>query len=85
MNTERHTVDIKASGSHVSKLARKIQTVKERVRAHVHSLPFVICKIMIIFCVMFCVSRVNLQASTPVTDSVTRMYGRFYTGIPYTV
>ena len=57
-------VNIVGPGQHVPQIERLIQTVKQRIRGYDSTLPFVMCKILLIFCVAFCVSRVNLQPST---------------------
>ena len=57
-------VDISGAGGHVSRIERKIQTVKERVRAHIsHQLPFALTTLGIAMLVLFCVSRLNYQTS----------------------
>ena len=56
-------LDISGPGQHVPVIERKIQTVKERVRAHVNNLPFVMTKLLLTMCVLFCVSRINMQPS----------------------
>ena len=55
-------VDISGAGGHVARIERKIQTVKERVRAHIsHHLPFTLNTLGIAMLVLFCVSRLNFQ------------------------
>ena len=57
-------VDISGAGGHVARIERKIQTVKERVRAHIaHQLPFTLTALGISMLVLFCVSRLNYQTS----------------------
>ena len=53
-------VDVSGAGGHVARIERKIQTVKERVRAHMsHQLPFTLTTLGVAMLVLFCVSRLN--------------------------
>jgi hypothetical protein len=45
-----------------------IRLLKERVRGYMHSLCFVMNRQILVGCVMFCVSRINLQPSSTSTD-----------------
>ena len=45
----------------VAVVERKIQTIKSRVRSVVLSLPFPLCKILLVCCVLFCISRINMS------------------------
>jgi hypothetical protein len=54
------TIETSGLGQHVAQIERSIQTVKGRFRAHRNDLPFVLCTSLIILCVMFCVSKINL-------------------------
>ena len=57
-------IDISGAGGHVSRIERRIQVVKERVRAHMcHHLPFTLTNVGITMCAMYCVSRLNYQPS----------------------
>ena len=57
-------VDISGAGGHVARIERKIQTVKERVRAFMaHQLPFTLTTLGVAMLVLFCVSRLNYQTS----------------------
>ena len=57
-------IDISGAGGHVSRIERRIQVVKERVRAHMcHHLPFTLTNLGITMCAMYCVSRLNYQPS----------------------
>ena len=57
-------VDVSGAGGHVARIERKIQTVKERVRAHIaHQLPFTLTTLGVAMLVLFCVSRLNYQTS----------------------
>ena len=58
-------VDISGAGGHVSRIERKIQTVKERVRAYIsYQLPFTLTYLGVAMLVLFCVSRLNYQVSS---------------------
>jgi hypothetical protein len=53
-------VTVHASPNKVPKAERKIQTIKNRVRSVVMSLPFPLSRVMMVFCVLWCVSKLNL-------------------------
>ena len=58
-------VDISGAGGHVSRIERKIQTVKERLRAYIsYQLPFTLTYLGVAMLVLFCVSRLNYQVSS---------------------
>ena len=63
-------------GQHVPTVERTIRTVKERVRTLVHELPYVMDELIMRYCVLFSVSRLNLVPSTVnMTEcSPTEMY-----------
>ena len=48
------------AGAHVHVVERKVQEVKERVRGVINSLPFKLALTLIVWLVLFCVSRINL-------------------------
>ena len=72
-------LDISGPGQHVSVIERKIQTVKERVRAHVNDLPYVMTRPLLTMCVLFCVSRLNMQPSRMSTSRISPL--EQFTGI----
>ena len=57
-------IDVSGAGQHVARVERMIRVVKERVRIYSNTLPFTMCKILLTWCVYFCVSRINFQPST---------------------
>lgn len=58
-------VDISGAGGHVARIERKVQTVKERLRAYIaHQLPFTLTYLGVAMLVLFCVSRLNYQVSS---------------------
>jgi predicted lactoylglutathione lyase len=61
-------VETAGPGQHVPVVERRIQTVKERVRAYENSLPFVMTRLLLVMCVLFCVSRINMQPSRTTQD-----------------
>jgi hypothetical protein len=65
MKDELHNMgidlDISGPGQHIAQVERKIRVVKERVRVYSSTLPYIMCKILLVWCVYFCVSRLNLQ------------------------
>ena len=53
-------LDISGAGGHVSRVERRIRTIKGRVRAHIsHKLPYSLTALGIAMLVLFCVSRMN--------------------------
>ena len=52
-------VDISGAGGHVPRVERRIQLVKERVRAYSHYLPFTMPLLVLSMCVLYVVSRLN--------------------------
>ena len=57
-------VDVSAAGGHVARIERRIQMVKERIRAHINGrLPFTPNELCLIYLALFCVSRINCQQS----------------------
>ncbi len=48
-------------GEHEPVAEQKIKTVKERVRVFEHKLPFVMTVLLLVWCVYFCVGRLNMQ------------------------
>lgn len=64
-------VDTCGPGQHVPVIERKIQDVKTRVRAHVNTLPYVMTKLLLTMCVLFCISRLNMQPSRTSTSSIS--------------
>ena len=60
-------------GQHVSPVERLNQEVKKRVRSHEHGLPFVMCKVVLIYCVLFCMRCINLQPSSTSIDRISPM------------
>jgi hypothetical protein len=64
-------VEVAGPGQHSSSAERLIRTVKERVRAHETSMPYVLTKLLLIFLVLFCVSRINLCPNSQSLDGVS--------------
>ena len=54
-------VDISGAGGHVARVERRIRVIKERVRTHIHHLPYTLSMIGLSMCVLYCVSRLNYQ------------------------
>jgi hypothetical protein len=53
-------VDISGAGGHVSRVERKIQTIKQRVRSHICGrLPFTLNILGLSMLALFCISRLN--------------------------
>jgi hypothetical protein len=47
-------------GQHVPVVERKIRLIKERVRAHIHSLPFNLSQSLLVYLIYYVVSRINM-------------------------
>jgi len=58
-------------GQHIPQVERLIQTIKKRVRAHRHDLPFTMGKVLTEKCVLFCMSRWNMIASANSLDNTS--------------
>ena len=57
-------VDITGAGGHVARIERRIQMIKERVRAHICGrLPFTLSFLGLSMLILYCVSRINYQPS----------------------
>lgn len=64
-------VSIAGPGQHVSVVERMAQTVKSRFRCHELALPFVMTHTLLVYCMRFCMSCVNLQPSAMSVDKVS--------------
>jgi hypothetical protein len=64
-------VSIVGPGKHASVVERMAQTVKIRFRCHELSLPFVMKHTILVYCMRFCMSCVNLQPSATSIDKVS--------------
>ena len=60
-------VNFAGPGQHVPVVENKIRQCKERVRAHIHSLPYQLPSFLMKFLVLFCVSRLNMMPSASKT------------------
>ena len=60
-------------GQHVSPVERLNQEFKKRVRSHEHGLPFVMCKVVLIYCILFCMRCINLKPSSTSIDRISPM------------
>ena len=65
------SVQIAGPGQHAPVAERMIQTVKQRVRAFDNTLPFVMDRKILVYCTLFCVRSINLQASSTSTDKTS--------------
>jgi Reverse transcriptase (RNA-dependent DNA polymerase) len=57
-------VDISGAGGHVARVERRIQVVKERMRTHMHHLPFALSFQCLTMLALYCVSRLNYEPSS---------------------
>ena len=61
-------VDVAGTGQYLPVIERKIKTIKVKVRAHENSLPYVMTRLLLTMCVLFCVSRLNMHPSRLMND-----------------
>jgi hypothetical protein len=68
-----HGVDIQpcASGQHVPEIERANRVLKERVRCHIHGLPYLMCRTLLVMCVYVCVATINWQRQSTSVDKVS--------------
>ena len=71
LNSEGIVVDMSGPGQHVPVVERKIQTIKQRVRCYENSLPYTMTKLLLVMCVAFCVSHINMQPSRTSHDRIS--------------
>ena len=57
-------VDVSGAGGHVARVERRIQVVKERMRTHIHHLPFALSLLALSMLALYCVSRLNYEPSS---------------------
>jgi hypothetical protein len=57
-------VDTSGAGGHVARVERRIQVVKERMRTHIHHLPFALSQLALSMLALYCVSRLNYEPSS---------------------
>jgi hypothetical protein len=71
LNAMGIVVEVAGPGQHVPQIERYAQTVKNKVRCYDSSLPYVMTKILLIFCVYFCVRCTNLVPNSNSMDDVS--------------
>lgn len=71
LNSKGIIVDTAGPGQHVPIVERKIQTVKQRVRSYENSLPFIMTRLLLTMCVIFCISRLNMHPSRTSTNRLS--------------
>jgi hypothetical protein len=54
-------LDVVSKNQHVPRIERVCRVVKERVRAHLNTLPFILPFRLLKFLVMFCIATINMQ------------------------
>ena len=57
-------VDVSRAGGHVARVERRIQVIKERMRTHMHHLPFALSLLCLSLLALYCVSRLNYEPSS---------------------
>jgi len=73
-------VNIAGPEQHVPAIEAKIKQLKERVRCHLTSLPFKLTRLMLVWLVFFCVSRINMMPSTLWSPSTTESPREMFLG-----
>jgi hypothetical protein len=63
-------LEVSGSGQHVPVAENKIRQVKERVRSHVATLPYMLPKFFMRWLVFFCVMRLNMLPSKSRSDGI---------------
>ena len=75
MTTELETagmiVNPAGPNQHVPVVENKIRQIKERVRATLHSLPYVLAASLMTWLVLFSVSRINMMPTTTRADKIS--------------
>ena len=71
LNEKGYIVNPAGPGDHVKRIERQIRTVKERVRCHVTSSPFAYSSILLIYCVLFCTQRLNMELKSTRMDNIS--------------
>jgi hypothetical protein len=62
------SLDIVSKGQHVPKPERMGRVIKERIRAHLNTLPFILPFKLLKFLVMFCIATINMQPNLHRSD-----------------
>ena len=70
-----------ASGKHVPVVENKIKQIKERVRAHIHGIPYLLPHRMLKYLVYYCVIRLNQMPSSSRGDGSITSPAEQFTGI----
>ena len=73
LNSRVITVEPAAPGAHVPRAERSIQEIKGFARSFENSLPYVMSRTILTFCVLYCVSTMNLMIPTNGTLQVSPM------------
>ena len=73
LNSRGIIVEPAAPGAHVPRAERSIQEIKGFARSFENSLPYVMSRTILTFCVLYCVSTMNLMIPTNGTLQVSPM------------
>ena len=65
------TTNTSGPGEHVARAERMIRRVKNVVRGFDSTLPYVMTRLLLVFCVLFAASRINLQPSAISRDKIS--------------
>jgi hypothetical protein len=77
------TVNASAAGKHVPVVENDIRTLKSRVRTHIHALPFNLCRLLLVWLVLNCVSGLNMEPSSTHLDNFSPREVFLQRGINY--
>ena len=64
---------VHASTGKVPHAERKVQTLKGRIRSVTMSLQYALCRALLVLCVLFCASRLNMVASSARPNNICTM------------
>ena len=60
-----------SAGKHVSAIENNIKTIKARVRTDIHALPFRLCRTLLVWLVLYCISHLNMEPTSTNTDDLS--------------
>ena len=76
-------VNPSSAGKHVPVIENDVKTLKSRVRTHVHALPFNLCRLLLVWLVLYCVSTLNMEPSSVNVDDYSPREVFLQRGINY--
>ena len=76
-------VNPSSAGKHVPVIENDVKTLKSRVRTHIHALPFSLCRLLLVWLVLFCVNTLNMEPSSVNVDDYSPREVFLQRGINY--